>query len=132
MTTQSRTGRHQRMATQTPLADCLWVTIHLSTGRRLVQTQPRSAISRLSTVSWHQPTRRLWRKQPQLILLSAWSSSIYNTAGPRTSRSTQSRSTPFETLSLTNGCLFYGHRVVIPTELQPQVLQILHLGHFGM
>ena len=35
-------------------------------------------------------------------------------------------------LSLTNGCLFYGHRVVIPTELQPQVLQILHLGHFGM
>ena len=37
-----------------------------------------------------------------------------------------------DSLSLANGCLFYGHRVVIPTELQPRVLQILHLGHFGM
>ncbi|GFN76162.1 transposon tf2-9 polyprotein [Plakobranchus ocellatus] len=37
-----------------------------------------------------------------------------------------------DSLSLADGCLFYGHRVVIPSALQPQVLQILHLGHFGM
>lgn len=35
-------------------------------------------------------------------------------------------------LSHANGCLFYGARVVIPESLQPQILQILHLGHFGM
>ena len=34
-------------------------------------------------------------------------------------------------LSVSNGCLFYGTRVVIPLSLQPQVLEILHLGHFG-
>ena len=35
-------------------------------------------------------------------------------------------------LSLLNGCLLYGSRVVIPLSLQPQVLELLHLGHFGM
>ena len=35
-------------------------------------------------------------------------------------------------LSVTNGCLLYGNRVVIPASLQRGVLQILHLGHFGM
>ena len=35
-------------------------------------------------------------------------------------------------LSITDGCLVYGTRVVIPSSLQSQVLQILHLGHFGM
>jgi len=35
-------------------------------------------------------------------------------------------------LSLVHGCLLHGSRVVIPTSLQPQVLQILHSGHFGM
>ena len=37
-----------------------------------------------------------------------------------------------DSLSVTNGCLFYGSRLVIPTSLQPQVLEILHLGHFGI
>ena len=37
-----------------------------------------------------------------------------------------------ESLSVTDGCLFYGARVVIPVSLQAQVLEILHLGHFGM
>eukprot|EP00731_Ephydatia_muelleri_P029087 Em0020g731a len=35
-------------------------------------------------------------------------------------------------LSTAYGCLLYGSRVVIPPSLQPQVLQLLHLGHFGM
>jgi len=35
-------------------------------------------------------------------------------------------------LSISDGCLLYGSRVVIPLTLQPQVLQILHLGHLGM
>ncbi|GFN95674.1 transposon tf2-6 polyprotein [Plakobranchus ocellatus] len=37
-----------------------------------------------------------------------------------------------DSLSLAGGCLFYGHRVVIPSALQPHILQILYLGHFGM
>ncbi|KAL5477849.1 hypothetical protein EMCRGX_G024698 [Ephydatia muelleri] len=35
-------------------------------------------------------------------------------------------------LSTAHGCLLYGSRVVIPPSLQSQVLQLLHLGHFGM
>ena len=35
-------------------------------------------------------------------------------------------------LSTTNGCLMYGSRLVIPERLHKQVLDILHLGHFGM
>ena len=37
-----------------------------------------------------------------------------------------------DSLSTVDGCLFYGARVVVPVTLQKQVLQILHLGHFGM
>ena len=37
-----------------------------------------------------------------------------------------------DSLSTSEGCLFYGARVVIPISLQRQVLEILHLGHFGM
>ncbi|XP_005106177.1 uncharacterized protein K02A2.6-like [Aplysia californica] len=37
-----------------------------------------------------------------------------------------------DSLSLANGCIFHSHRVVIPKTMQSQVLQILHLGHFGM
>ncbi|GFN95672.1 integrase domain containing protein [Plakobranchus ocellatus] len=37
-----------------------------------------------------------------------------------------------DSLSLAHGCLFYGQKVVIPSALQPQRLQILPLGHFGM
>ena len=35
-------------------------------------------------------------------------------------------------LSTENGCIFYGLRVVIPAVLRKQVLELLHLGHFGM
>ena len=35
-------------------------------------------------------------------------------------------------LSTAHGCLLYGSRLVIPHSLRPQVLQLLHLGHFGM
>ena len=35
-------------------------------------------------------------------------------------------------LSTVHGCLLYGSRVIIPPSLQPQVLELLHLGHFGM
>ena len=35
-------------------------------------------------------------------------------------------------LSTVHGCLLCGSRVVIPPSLRPQVLQLLHLGHFGM
>ena len=35
-------------------------------------------------------------------------------------------------LSCQNGCLFYGSRIVIPQGLQDQILQLLHLGHFGI
>ncbi|XP_062521210.1 uncharacterized protein K02A2.6-like [Corticium candelabrum] len=35
-------------------------------------------------------------------------------------------------LTTINGCLMYGNRVVIPRSLQPEVLKILHEGHFGM
>ena len=37
-----------------------------------------------------------------------------------------------DSLSVTNGCFFYRSRWVIPASLQPQVLEILHLGHFGI
>jgi len=37
-----------------------------------------------------------------------------------------------DSLSTSDGCLFYNSRVVIPESLQPQILQILHLGHCGM
>ena len=36
-----------------------------------------------------------------------------------------------DSLSLASGCLFHGSRLVIPTSLQDQVLDILHRGHFG-
>ena len=35
-------------------------------------------------------------------------------------------------LSTEHECLFCGSRVVIPTSLRDQVLQLLHLRHFGM
>ena len=35
-------------------------------------------------------------------------------------------------LTTVHGCLLYGSRVIIPPSLQPQVLELLHLGHFGM
>ena len=35
-------------------------------------------------------------------------------------------------LTIAHGCLVYGSRVVILSSLQPQVIQLLHLGHFGM
>ena len=35
-------------------------------------------------------------------------------------------------LSTLDNCLFYGSRVVIPTTLQRQVLDLLHTGHFGI
>ena len=35
-------------------------------------------------------------------------------------------------LSTAYSCLLYGSRLVIPPSLRPQVLQLLHLGHFGM
>ena len=37
-----------------------------------------------------------------------------------------------DSLSVVDNCLLYGTRVVIPTNLRPQILDILHLGHFGM
>ena len=35
-------------------------------------------------------------------------------------------------LSTSSGCLLLGTRVVIPEELRLQVLELIHLGHFGM
>ena len=35
-------------------------------------------------------------------------------------------------LSITNGCLLWGLRVVIPPQYQEAVLQLLHEGHPGM
>ena len=35
-------------------------------------------------------------------------------------------------LSTENGCVFYGLRVIIPSTLRNHILQLLHLGHFGM
>ena len=37
-----------------------------------------------------------------------------------------------DTLSMSNGCLLMGNRVVIPSSLRRDVLEQLHLGHFGM
>ena len=37
-----------------------------------------------------------------------------------------------DSLSICNGCLVFGNRVVIPTAMRRQVLEYLHLGHFGM
>ena len=37
-----------------------------------------------------------------------------------------------DSLSTAHGCLLYGSRVVMPPTLQPQVLQLLHLDHFGI
>ena len=35
-------------------------------------------------------------------------------------------------LTVYNGCIRCGHRVVIPTSLQPQVLTEIHDGHMGV
>ncbi|KAL8581042.1 hypothetical protein ACOMHN_012693 [Nucella lapillus] len=35
-------------------------------------------------------------------------------------------------LSICHGCLIHGSRVVIPQSLQSKILDLLHLGHFGM
>ena len=37
-----------------------------------------------------------------------------------------------DSLSTLHGCLLYGNRVVVPRSLQRQVLELLHLGHFGI
>jgi transposase InsO family protein len=37
-----------------------------------------------------------------------------------------------DSLSTENGCLFAGSRIVVPERLRRQVLDLLHLGHFGM
>nr|KAG5685748.1 hypothetical protein BaRGS_011066 [Batillaria attramentaria] len=37
-----------------------------------------------------------------------------------------------DSLSIYHGCLIYGTRVVIPQSLQPKILDLLHIGHFGM
>jgi len=39
---------------------------------------------------------------------------------------------PADTLSVCHGCLLYGSRVVIPTKLRRQVLDLLHECHFGI
>ena len=37
-----------------------------------------------------------------------------------------------DSLSICHGCLMFGNRVVIPSAIRHQVLEHLHLGHFGM
>ena len=37
-----------------------------------------------------------------------------------------------DSLRACHGCLLYGARVVIPTELRRQVLDLLHECHFGI
>ena len=37
-----------------------------------------------------------------------------------------------DSLSTCHGCLIHGSRVVIPLSLQSKVLDLLHLGHFGI
>ena len=37
-----------------------------------------------------------------------------------------------DSLSTCHGCLIHGSRVVIPQSSQSKVLELLHLGHFGM
>ena len=37
-----------------------------------------------------------------------------------------------DSLSICHGCLVHGSRIVIPKSLQPKVLELLHIGHFGM
>ena len=37
-----------------------------------------------------------------------------------------------DSLSVCHGCLIHGTRVVIPQSLQSQILDLLHIGHFGM
>ena len=37
-----------------------------------------------------------------------------------------------DSLITENGCLLFRAQIVIPARLQNQVLQLIHLGHFGM
>ena len=37
-----------------------------------------------------------------------------------------------DSLSIAHNCLLYGSRIVIPTNIQPQILSLLHEGHFGI
>ena len=37
-----------------------------------------------------------------------------------------------DSLVTDSGCLFYGSRLIIPGKLRSKVLDLLHLGHFGM
>ncbi len=46
--------------------------------------------------------------------------------------STQSFRNIKDNLTVSHDCVFYGSRVVIPKNLQRSILNILHLGHFGI
>ena len=37
-----------------------------------------------------------------------------------------------DSLSIAHNCLLYGPRIVIPTNIRPQILSLLHEGHFGI
>ncbi|CAM1322239.1 Uncharacterised protein g8033 [Pycnogonum litorale] len=37
-----------------------------------------------------------------------------------------------DSLTTENGCLFHASRIVIPSRLRQRVLELIHLGHFGM
>ena len=39
---------------------------------------------------------------------------------------------PQEEFSLQEGCIFRGHRVLVPNSMKACILQQLHLGHFGV
>ena len=37
-----------------------------------------------------------------------------------------------DSLSMANGCLLFGIRIIIPTSMRENVLNLLHIGHFGI
>ena len=57
-------------------------------------------------------------------LQKGWPSQINNVLKPYRIRQTE--------LSVEEGCIMWGARVVIPKKLQVTILQMLHEGHVGM
>ena len=89
-------------------------TIHM-VSRQMVQDDPRLLIKETSKIQSSLIMRFLkegWPNQCSDVL--------------------QSYKKTEASLPNENGCLFYKLRVVIPASLLEKVLQLLHLGHFGM
>ncbi|KAK6757754.1 hypothetical protein RB195_015524 [Necator americanus] len=82
----------------------------LPVTRKTIEEESRKA-ERVSQVIWMRQTGT-WPSKPK-EQINSWKALSHE-------------------LSVQNGCLHFGHRIVVPTSLQEAVLKQLHQGHPGM